>query len=122
MVKAVADVYRSLPAHDRDQAGIMTNFYGIAGAIDLLGKPYGLPGAICGHNNYYRWGPGSGRGEVMIVVTFNGDAWAQMFFSQVTLGATVPNMLPVRAHSYNIFVCRSPIAPLGALWHSTLSY
>jgi len=100
----------------------LTNWYGIAGAIDLLGKRYGLPDAVCGNENYYWWGPGKGSWDVMVVVTSSGSGGVRTLFSDTTLAATVPNMLPGRIDGYHIYVCRSPYAPPAAMWHLTLMY
>jgi hypothetical protein len=42
--------------------------YGEAGAIDFYGKRYGLPKALCAHNNYWMWGPGTRTGNIAIIV------------------------------------------------------
>jgi hypothetical protein len=52
--------------------------YHQAGAIDFLGKKYGLPDASSGHNNYYLWGPHSSW-EVGIVISRGPDDLAQLF-------------------------------------------
>ena len=49
MVQAVARVHGSLPPADRTRAGIYTENYGEAGAVDFFGPRFGLPGAISAH-------------------------------------------------------------------------
>jgi 4-amino-4-deoxy-L-arabinose transferase-like glycosyltransferase len=68
IVATVAGVYRRLPADDRAAARILAPDYGIAGAIDVLGRSQGLPPAISGHNNYWLWGPRDWDGRVLIVI------------------------------------------------------
>lgn len=68
MVAEVARVYHSLPPDEREVAGIFGQNYGEAGAIDVLGKAYGLPPAVSGHNSYWLWGPGSYDGRVLIIL------------------------------------------------------
>ena len=51
MVAEVARVYRGLPADIQAKTGIKANDYGQAGAIDYFGPKYGLPKAICEHQN-----------------------------------------------------------------------
>jgi len=77
-VREVARVYQSLPAEDRAKCGIFCMDYHQAGAIDFLGKKYGLPDASSGHNNYYLWGPHSSW-EVGIVISRGPDDLAQLF-------------------------------------------
>jgi hypothetical protein len=36
---------------------VLARNYGEAGAIDFFRDKYPLPGVICGHNNYWYWGP-----------------------------------------------------------------
>jgi hypothetical protein len=68
MVAAVAQVYKALPEEEQSKTGIIAAGYGEAGAIDLLGKKYGLPKAISGQLAYYDFGPRNYTGEVMILV------------------------------------------------------
>ena len=56
MVAEVARVYHGLPADIQAKTGIKANNYGQAGAIDYFGPKYGLPKAICEHQNYWFWG------------------------------------------------------------------
>lgn len=70
MAAEVARVYRALPPEEQAKAGVFTQNYGEAGAIDILGRGVqggGLPPATSGHNSYFLWGPQS-TGEVTIVL------------------------------------------------------
>src|SRR5262249_32265472 len=62
----IAEVYRALPADEQKEAVFLGNNYGEAAAIDVLGRPLGLPPAISGHNNYFLWGPQGHNGSVVI--------------------------------------------------------
>ena len=62
----VAEVYRALPADEQKEAVFLGNNYGEAAAIDVLGRPLGLPPAVSGHNNYFLWGPQGHDGSVVI--------------------------------------------------------
>ncbi|HYA22782.1 MAG TPA: glycosyltransferase family 39 protein [Terriglobales bacterium] len=73
LVQAVAQAYRSIPAAERSRTAILTNTYGQAGAIDLLGAKLGLPKAISGHENYSLWGPRDYTGEKIIAVGFSKE-------------------------------------------------
>jgi hypothetical protein len=42
----VAEVYRALPADEQKEAVFLGNNYGEAAAIDVLGRPFGLPPAV----------------------------------------------------------------------------
>ena len=66
LVADVARIYRSLPAHVRARTGIFASNYGEAGALHLFGPAYGLPEAICAHQNHYFWGPPKAEPENLI--------------------------------------------------------
>ena len=66
LVADVARVYRSLPAAERARTGIFASNYGEAGALHLFGPAYGLPDAICAHQNHYFWGPPKAEPENLI--------------------------------------------------------
>ena len=53
----VGAAWDKIPAAERAQTSIKVDNYGEAAALDLYGKPYGLPPALSGHNQYYIWGP-----------------------------------------------------------------
>jgi hypothetical protein len=57
LVAEIARIYDSLPPEERARTGIFASNYGEAGAIDLFGPAYGLPPAICAHQNHYFRGP-----------------------------------------------------------------
>ncbi len=87
LVTSVQQVYRSLPDDQQKQACILTQNYGEASALDLLGKSAHLPPVISGHNNFYFWGYGACTGKVMILVNFDPQD-AQQAFGNVTKAAT----------------------------------
>jgi len=73
IVAEVARVYRALPAAEQRVAGVLTQSWGDAAAIDVFGPALGLPKAVSGHDSYFLWGP-RGDGEVLIVL--GGDETA----------------------------------------------
>ena len=68
MVAEVARVYHSLPPDVQAKTAIKARNFGEAGAIDYFGPKYGLPPAICFHQNYWYWGIHGYTGESIIVV------------------------------------------------------
>jgi len=66
LVEDVARIYRSLPESERAKTGIFASNYGEAGALHLFGPKYGLPWAICAHQNHYFWGPPKPEPENLI--------------------------------------------------------
>ena len=116
MVELVAEVYESLPEKDKDGCIVLADNYGNAGAIDLLGKKYGLPHAICTHNNYHLWGPGEFSDGVVIAVGIEEEE-LNTLFDQVTLAATFthPYCMPYE-NNKPIYVCRGLRVDLEKAW------
>ena len=124
MVETVAKVYRSLPPEDQDGCLIYVRNYGQAGAIDFLGKYYGLPKASCGHNNYWLWGPPEWDGEVAIVFGSSRDVQESLedlapHYEEVEHAATfLCNYCMPYENNRPIFICRGfkHIDSLDAVW------
>ncbi len=115
MVQAVAGVYWSLPPEDRARAGIYTENYGEAGAVDLFGPKLGLPNAICAHQTYFYWGPRQYTGDVLIVLNEDRKSLEQHCAS-VTDGPLVGHPLAMSWEHFRIHVCRGAHPPLQELW------
>jgi hypothetical protein len=118
----VASVYGSLPPAERAQAAIFTQNAGEAAAIDVYGKPYGLPPALSGNNNYWIWGPRGFSGDVLIDVNGNLKDDRTRFHS-VKLAAVFrnPYAMPYE-NNVRIYICRGIRAPLAALWPKLRDY
>ncbi|HLJ53459.1 MAG TPA: glycosyltransferase family 39 protein [Chthonomonadaceae bacterium] len=117
LVAQVRNVYDSLPASERDRAAILTDNYGEAGAVDVLGERYGLPHAISGHNTYYLWGPGDYTGEVCITVGVPDDIVHKMF-ADVREADRITNHQRIKNLEYGrkIYICHKPRRPLQEMW------
>lgn len=117
MVKEVADVYHGLPEAERKQCVIYAGYYWEAGAIEFLGKAYGLPEVISNHLSYQIWGPGAKPGEVVIAV---GNRFSRMGGGRtIPLSAVFVEVTLVRyaegnkysfdpEQNYPIYICRKP--------------
>jgi hypothetical protein len=118
LVAQVARVYHGLPQSDRQKAAILTENYGEAGALEVLGvEHYEVPHPISGHNNYYLWGPGQYTGDVVITVGLSEETVHQMFWD-VTLADRITNSQHIKNLEFGraIYVCRKPKRPLGEMW------
>jgi 4-amino-4-deoxy-L-arabinose transferase-like glycosyltransferase len=117
-VQAVARAFRSLPPEEQSRATLLAYNYGEAGAIDYLGKHYGLPKAISGHNQYGYWGPRGASGEVVVAIGFAKSRLDQSF-AEVELFETIspPYALPEES-GLTIYICRRPRQNLSASWPS----
>jgi hypothetical protein len=73
MVTTVASIYKRLTPEEQSECVIYVRNYGEAAAIDFFGKRYGLPKALCAHNNYWMWGPGIRTGNIAIIIGVSRD-------------------------------------------------
>jgi hypothetical protein len=120
MAAKVAAVYQALPPADRAQAVFFGRNYGEAAAIDIFGRPLGLPPAISGHNNYYLWGPQGHDANVVIVLGADSTEFLKTF-REVTVAGRIdaPYAMPYETN-LSIFVLRGIRAPLD--WRTVKSY
>ncbi|HTP60215.1 MAG TPA: glycosyltransferase family 39 protein [Spirochaetia bacterium] len=121
LVEQVAHVYNGLSAEDKKKVGIWGDWYGPAGAIDVLGAKYGLPHAVSGHMNYYLWGPGEYSWEVMIFVTGAMDQLKALFW-EVDMKTVIQNDYAMPYNHNIIYVCRGPRMPPASIWKYLKNY
>jgi hypothetical protein len=111
-----AEVYNNLDPAERSKCGIFAaDWYGPAGAIDLLGPKHGLPASTSGFLTYWLWGPGDWSWDCMIVV--GGNPVVQRYFIEVELAAVVlnPDGMPYNT-KIPIYVCRHLVIPRDEVW------
>ena len=113
LVREIARVYQSLPPEDRAKCGIFCMDYHQAGAVDFLGKKYGLPDAASGHNNYWLWGP-RGSWEVEIVISRGPDDLAEAFeaVSQEGFIHDETGYVQPSENDLSVYVVRRPKQPI----------
>lgn len=122
MAEKVAAVYNALPPEERAHAVFWGNNYGEAAAIDIFGRPLGLPPALSGHNQYYLWGPRGADGQVIIIVGGDTGHYAQLFRSYTVAGhVDAPYAMPYET-DLPIYVLRGMKMPLARYWPEVKSY
>ena len=117
MVRDVASVYNQLPQEDRRMAGIYTDWYYTASAIDYYGPRYGLPHAVSGNLNYYLWGPGYSWDVMLILNT--GQNYLSVFFDECTRKGVAGHGLPGLLY---VDVCKGPKLSPNAFWPNLKNY
>jgi hypothetical protein len=122
LVRTVAFVYHGLPQDDQSKCGIITDWFGPAGAVDMYGPKYGLPPGVCGHITYWLWGPGKTPWDVMIVVTWFKGRYQAIFedMQQVAVirsAYTMPYMSEIP-----VYLCRKPKKNMEEIWHFLKAY
>jgi hypothetical protein len=116
VVSTVAEVSGALPPGDRARAVVFAQNYGVAGAVEFLGKKRKLPPAVSGHNNYWLWGPGDSTGEVVVIVGGEEEDHREHCGS-VERAAVIEcgRCMPYENHN-PVFVCRGLKIPPRDLW------
>ena len=112
----VQQVVAALPAGQRAHAVILTNNYGEAAALELLGK--GLPPVYSGHNGFWYWGPPpAGRTVVVHVGDWTAADWSPYFAGCRTV-AHIDNGLGIdnQEQGQAISVCSGLREPWTAIW------
>lgn len=109
LVNSVARIRDSLGQADRARLGILAGNYGEAGAINLYGKDYGLPKAICGTNSFWARGYGNPPPETLIVIGFSRQ-FGEQYFESCEMAGRISNKYGVANEETtehpDIFVCR----------------
>jgi hypothetical protein len=117
LAQNMSTAFHSLSPEEQKHVGIFLQNYGDAGAIDVLGRKFGLPPALSGHQNYFLWGPQGYTGELLLVVDDNDRDLQDLCDSVETKGPAIrnPYALPFE-RSQNIYLCRNLNPPLPELW------
>jgi hypothetical protein len=122
-VAQVAAVYRSLPPDDQRRALIYAPSYGQAGAIDVLGRPDGLPRTIARQNSYWHWSEREGvNSDVLIAIDANPEHLRTLFREVTKVGVTSCTYCMSWRNGRPIYVARGSIRPLSTMWAQARYY
>jgi hypothetical protein len=131
LVRTVDAVWTSLPPSQRASAVIFADNYGLAGAINELGRGMGLPAAVSRQNSEWWWGPGNPRATTIVAVT-PGPAgggtgygfYLLQFFTSVRLAATLSNPYGIHNQQWDghVYICTGPRQPWGQMWPQLREY
>jgi hypothetical protein len=119
LVRTVAGIRDSLPPEQRAHLGITTGNYGEYGAIDILGRAYGLPEPIGTTNSEWLRGYPADPPTTIIALGIRPEE-ADQIFTNCRLAGHNGNSQGVRNeesvdHPW-IFVCGPPRKPSAELW------
>ena len=119
LVRTVAQIRDSLPPDQQAHLGITTGNYGEYGAIDVLGRAYGLPEPIGTTNSEWLRGYPTPQPTTLIVLGLTPKQ-ANSIFTGCRWAAHNGNSEGVRNEESvdhpDIFVCGPPRLPLPELW------
>jgi hypothetical protein len=108
---------RLSPDERQDEAcGIFAQDYGQAGAIDFLGRRYGLPRSISGHQTWFLWGPRGYSGNCLIVLDDNRERLEQLFDHVEYVGQSADNAYALEKQ-IDVYICRgAKFGTLAQIW------
>lgn len=112
IVAETAQAWSLIPLADRADCGIFAQDYGQAGAIDFLGRRYGLPRSLSGHQTWFLWGPRGYSGNCMIVLDDSRERLEQLWQHVEYVGTSADNPYALEKQ-IDVFICRS--AKFGTL-------
>jgi len=120
LAEKVGRIYNRLPPQERAITGIFAQNYGEAGAIDVLGRKYGLPQAISSHQNYWIWGPRGYTGEEMIVITDDSPEKMASVYTSCEIAGRMDHPYSMPYEHRPIYLCRGRKAPYD--WNALKLY
>lgn len=119
LVENVAAVRDALPAEQRARVGVLVGNYGEQGAIEILGRPYGLPMPISGTNSAWLRGYPEPPPSTLIVVG-QGQNYLDRMFRGCRVAGHNGNALGVHNEESeehpNIYLCGPPKLPWPEFW------
>ena len=105
IVAETAVAWNRLAPDERRDCGIFAQDYGQAGAIDFLGRRYGLPASLSGHQTWFLWGPRGYSGNCMIVLDDSRENLEQLWSSVEYFGTSADNPYALETQ-IDVFICR----------------
>jgi 4-amino-4-deoxy-L-arabinose transferase-like glycosyltransferase len=118
IVAGTAQAWNRLTPEERqgENCGIFAQDYGQAGAIDFLGRRYGLPPALSGHQTWFLWGPRDYSGSCMIVLDDHRERLEQLWDHVEYVGTSADNPYALEKQ-IDVFICRgAKFGTLAKLW------
>ncbi len=103
-------VYDSLPDSEKANTMIWGKHYGQAGAVNLLGKDYGLPKAFSYHGSFYTWAPKGEMPSTIVALSYRVGDFFLPYFDEVTLVKEIYNPYADNEEELyqRIYICQRP--------------
>jgi hypothetical protein len=118
IVEETAVAWNRLTPEERmdENCGIFAQDYGQAGAIDFLGRRYGLPRSLSGHQTWFLWGPRGYAGDCMIVLDDRKETLEKLWEHVEYVGTSAANPYALEQR-IDVFICRgAKFGTLTQLW------
>jgi hypothetical protein len=131
LVRTVGAVWISLPPSQRASAVLFADNYGLAGAINELGRGTGLPTTVSRDNSEWWWGPGNPHATTVVAVApgpvgggTGYGAYLGQFFTDVRAAATLSNPYGIHNQQWggHVYICTGPRRPWSQIWPQLRQY
>jgi hypothetical protein len=122
LTDTVSRVYHALPLAEQRQTKLFAGNYGQASALNILGRPMGLPVAISGHQNYWMWGAHGYTGKEMIVVTEAPLSSMLILYRTCRVAATQTSPYTMPWEQVSIYVCHDRRKTYAESWPAVKLY
>lgn len=124
MVLAVAEKYQQLSPEEKENCLIFTGNYGEAGAINYLGKKYGLPKAFSSHNSYWIWGSPEQEPTTVILLGAGDMEDVEPYYESVEYAGRIRNKENVKNEEFDqpFYIARNPKSPFKEIWPNLKHY
>ncbi|WP_295631604.1 glycosyltransferase family 39 protein [Novosphingobium sp.] len=114
--RQVVDAWARIPPADKARTAIKLDNYGETAALDIFGRPAGLPPSLSGHNQYYLWGLRGQDPVNLLVVQRDVEALRPYCSSVEVLATTSSRFAMAYENGKAIALCRGLKQPLATLW------
>src|SRR5580658_2194695 len=116
IVAETATAYAKLSPEERPGCGIFAQDYGQAGAVDFLGRRYGLPPALSGHQTYWLWGSRGYSGNCLVVLDDSRERLDELFEHVEYVGTSADTPYALEKE-IAVYICRgAKCGTLADLW------
>jgi len=116
IVDETAVAWNRLAPEERKDCGIFAQDYGQAGAIDFLGRRYGLPASLSGHQTWFLWGPRAYSGNCMIVLDDRRERLEELWQRVDYVGTSAASPYALE-QQIDVYICRgAKFGTLTQLW------
>ena len=116
IVDEIAVAWNKLSPAERSDCGVFAQDYGQAGAIDFLGRQYGLPKSLSGHQTWFLWGPRNYSGNCLIVLDDTRETLEALWHNVEYVGTSADNPYALEKQM-DVFICRgSKFGTMADLW------
>jgi hypothetical protein len=106
---------------DKKACFIYGENYGQAGAITVIGKKYGLPGAFSFNESFQYWNPERFDPDIKSIVYINDEPGEDIkaLFSKITLVGRISNP-DAREYGTAVYLCEEPTRSFNDVWEQKI--